>query len=351
MKSNRGLNPNWTFSSFVPCKANESAFKTSIEVSANSGSKYNPLYIYGVRGLGKTHLLHAIGLEVLSKNPEMNILYLESYQFVSQMISRMHKGQLEEFRDTFRNLDVLLFDDVEFLGGCIVRQEVFLQIFNELFLASKQIVVTSSWAPKDIRLMEDHLKNRFASGMVVEILQPDLEARITIIRTKAKVNGYKLSEDVIHFLAETIKLDVRELEECMARLIGLSSSRNASIDLAFARDVLNELYISFGKPNGILIGIPQIQKTVAEHFSLKPSDLKSKSRNRNLVVPQQIAMYLCQEITGESLEHIGKTFGGHDDNAVRLAYWNIRKELETWTKIGNDVKVISAVLGLWKQFV
>lgn len=336
------LNPLYTFPSFVRGKSNEFAFASSMQAALNPGTKYNPLYLYGGVGLGKTHLLQSISRFILDKHPDWNVLYLSSDQFVTQMISRMQKGQMEEFRNTFRNLDVLLIDDIQFIAGKPATQEEFFHTFNELFHAGKQIVITSDQFPKDIKKLEDRLRSRFASGLIADIQPPDLETKIAIIRTKAEINGYKLPEDVIHFLAETIKSNIRELEGCMARVVAFSSLKGVPIDIVLARDVLHDVYSNAQKH----IGIPQIQKTVTEYFGLKPNDLKSKNRSRNLAVPRQIAMYLCREITDESLPQIGKVFGGRDHSTVIHAHQKIKKEVETNTKIYSDITAVKKMLEL-----
>ena len=336
------LNPLYTFKTFVCGKSNEFAYASSLQAALNPGTKYNPLYIYGGVGLGKTHLLQSISQFILDKHPDWSVLYLSSDQFVTQMISRMQKGQMEEFRNTFRNLDVLLIDDIQFIAGKPATQEEFFHTFNELFHAGKQIVITSDQFPKDIKKLEDRLRSRFASGLIADIQPPDLETKIAIIRTKAEANGYNLPEDVIHFLAETIKSNIRELEGCMARVVAFSSLKGVPIDLVLARDVLHDVYSNAQKH----IGIPQIQKTVTEYFGLKPNDLKSKNRSRNLSVPRQIAMYLCREITDESLPQIGKVFGGRDHSTVIHAHQKIKKEVETNTKIYSDINAVKKMLEL-----
>ncbi len=336
------LNPLYTFDTFVRGKSNEFAYASSLQSAMNPGSKYNPLYIYGGVGLGKTHLLQSISQYILAKHPEWNVLYLSSDQFVNQLISRMQKGQMEEFRATFRNLDALLIDDIQFIAGKERTMEEFFHTFNELFHAGKQIVITSDQFPKDIKKLEDRLKSRFASGLIADIQPPDIETKIAIIRTKTEANNYKLSDEVIQFLAETVKSNIRELEGCMARVVAFSSLKGVPVDLALARDVLHDVYSNAQKH----IDIQTIQKAVTEHFGLKPNDLKSKNRSRNLAVPRQIAMFLCREITDDSLPQIGKFFGGRDHSTVIHAHQKIKKEIETNTKIYSDIAAIKKTLEL-----
>lgn len=334
------LNSLYTFDTFVRGKSNEFAHASAISCAKNPGAKYNPLYLYGGVGLGKTHLLQSIGRHILDANPSANVMYLSSDQFVNQLISRMQKGQMELFRETFRNLDVLLVDDIQFIAGKERTQEEFFHTFNELFHTGKQIVVTSDQFPKDIKKLEDRLKSRFASGLIADIQPPDFETKMAIIRTKAEINRYDIPSDVIQFLAETVKSNVRELEGCLARVVAFSSLKGVAVNLQLAREVLYDVYTASNKS----IDIQQIQKAVTEYFSLKPNDLKSKNRSRNLAVPRQIAMFLCREITDESLPQIGRFFGGRDHSTVIHGHQKIKKELESNTRIYSDVAAIKKAL-------
>ncbi|MBI5178357.1 MAG: chromosomal replication initiator protein DnaA [Nitrospinae bacterium] len=334
--------PQYSFDSFVVGKSNEFAYASALQCAKKPGTQYNPLYLYGGVGLGKTHLVQSIGRHILEQNPDAKVMYLSSDQWVNQLISRIQKGQMEEFRNTFRNLDVLLVDDIQFIAGKERTQEEFFHTFNELHHAGKQIVISSDQFPKDIKKLEDRLKSRFASGLIADIQPADLETKIAIINKKAATNGYAIPPDVAEFLAETIKSNIRELEGCMARVVAMASLTGKPIDLAIARETLEGVYANEKKN----VDTPMIQRAVIDHFSLKPTDLKSKGRARNIVIPRQLAMFLCREYTEESLPHIGKAFGGRDHSTVIHAHQKIKKEIETNTRLYKDLTEIKKKLDL-----
>jgi len=334
--------PQYAFESFVVGKSNEFAYASALACAKNPGSKYNPLYLYGGVGLGKTHLIQSIGRYILEQNPEARVLYISSDQWVNQLISRIQKGQMDEFRNTFRNLVVLLVDDIQFIAGKERTQEEFFHTFNELFHDGKQIVISSDQFPKDIKKLEERLKSRFASGLIADLQPADLETKIAIINQKSKMNGYVIPRDVAEFLAATIKSNIRELEGCMARVVAVASLTGRPIDLAIAKETMEGVYSDEKKH----VDIPRIQKAVTEYFSLKPNDLKSKGRSRNLVVPRQLAMYLCREITDDSLPQIGKLFGGRDHSTVIHSHQKVKKDLESNTKLYKDLTAIKKMLEL-----
>ncbi len=334
--------PQYSFDSFVVGKSNEFAYSSALTCAKNPGSKYNPLYLYGGVGLGKTHLVQSIGKYILEQNPDARVLYISSDQWVNQLISKIQKGQMDEFRNTFRNLDVLLVDDIQFIAGKERTQEEFFHTFNELFHAEKQIVISSDQFPKDIKKLEDRLKSRFASGLIADIQAADLETKIAIINQKSSANGYTIPQDVAQFLAETIKSNIRELEGCMARVVAVASLTGRPIDLTLAKETLEGVYSEEKKH----IDTPRIQKAVMEYYSLRPNDLKSKNRSRNLVIPRQLAMYLCREITDDSLPQIGKAFGGRDHSTVLHSHQKVKKDLESNTKLYKDLTAIKRMLEL-----
>jgi chromosomal replication initiator protein len=334
--------PQYSFDTFVVGKSNEFAYASALSCANNPGEKYNPLYLYGGVGLGKTHLVQSIGRYMLEKKPYAKVLYISSEQLVNQLVSKIQKGQMDEFRATFRSLDALLVDDIQFIAGKERTEEEFFHTFNELFHEGKQIVITSDQFPKDIKRLEDRLKSRFASGLIADIQPADTETKVAIINKKAIQNGYSIPEDVALFLAETIKSNIRELEGSMARVVAVSSLTGRPIDLAMAKETLDGVYSEEKKH----IGVPQIQKAVTEFFSLKPNDLKAKSRRRNLVIPRQLAMFLCREITDESLPGIGKAFGGRDHSTVIHACQKVKKDVETNTKLYKDMNAIKKMLGI-----
>jgi len=332
----------YTFESYVVGKCNEFAHASSMQCANKPGNKYNPLFIYGGVGLGKTHLMHAIGQHIQSTKPDFNVLYLSSEQFVNRMISSLQKGQMEEFRKKFRNVDVLLVDDIQFIAGKDRTQEEFFHTFNTLFEEGKQIVVSSDQFPKDIRKLEERLKSRFEWGLIADIQAPDLETKIAILQKKAELNGYQISSEVTSYLAETIKSNIRELEGCLARIVAYSSLSGRPVDLELAKETMDGVYSEAKKH----VDCSQIQNAVCGFFSIRLNELKSKSRTKKLVGPRQIAMFLCREFTDESLPEIGKKFGGKDHSTVIHACNKIKKEIEVNTRIYNDITAIKKVLGL-----
>ncbi|MFQ5431575.1 MAG: chromosomal replication initiator protein DnaA [Nitrospinota bacterium] len=332
----------YSFDSFVVGSCNQFAYASSVNCAKKPGAQYNPLFLYGGVGLGKTHLMQSIGHYIQLVNDEANVLYLSSEQFVNQMISAMQKGRMDGFRRKYRNLDVLLVDDIQFIGGKERTQEEFFHTFNTLFEMGKQIVVSSDQFPKDIRKLEERLKSRFEWGLIADIQPPDLETKIAIIRKKAAQNGYDIPDEVAEFLAHAIRSNIRELEGCLARVVAYSSLSGKPIDLSLAKETLEGVYSDSKKH----VDIAQIQKAVIKYFGLKPNDLKSKSRAKTLVVARQLAMYLCRQYTEESLPQIGKFFGGRDHSTVIHATKKIKKEIEVNTKLYNELKSIEKILDL-----
>ncbi|MBI3793879.1 MAG: chromosomal replication initiator protein DnaA [Nitrospinae bacterium] len=332
--------PQYSFDTFVVGKSNEFANASALACAKNPGTKYNPLYLYGGVGLGKTHLVQSMGRMILENNPDAKVLYISSDNWVNQMISKIKNNQMEEFRATFRKVDVLLVDDVQFFGGKAATQEEFFHTFNELFHEGKQIVITSDQFPKDIKGLEDRLKSRFASGLIADIQPADVETKVAIINKKSSANGHVIPQEVAFFLAETIRSNIRELEGSMARVIAVASITGRPIDLALAKETLDGVYSEEKKH----IGVTQIQKAVTEYYSLKPNDLKAKSRRRNLVIPRQLAMYICRDVTEDSLPTIGKAFGGRDHSTVIHAFQKVKKDLETNTKLYKDLTAIKKIL-------
>lgn len=334
--------PQYSFDTFVVGKCNEFAHASSLQCAIKPGEQYNPLFIYGGVGLGKTHLMQGIGRYIAEKSPEKNILYLSSEQFVNQMISSLQKGQMEKFRKKFRTVDVLLVDDIQFIAGKDRTQEEFFHTYNTLFEQGKQIVVSSDLFPKDIKKLEERLKSRFEWGLIADIQAPDLETKIAIINKKAALNGYKIPPEVGEYLAETIKSNVRELEGCLARVVAYSSLSGRTLNLELAKETMDGVYSEAKKH----IDFQQIQTIVAEYYSLRISELRSKKRTKRVVLPRQMAMFLCREYTDDSLPEIGKKFGGKDHSTIIHAYKKIAHEIEVNTKLYNDLTAIKKSLGL-----
>jgi len=341
-KSPAQFKTQYSFASFVVGKSNEFAYASSLTCAKNPGSKYNPLFLYGGVGLGKTHLMQSIGREVLNNDPTANVLYLSSEQFVNQMIYALQKRQMDLFRKKYRNVDVLLVDDIQFIAGKDATQEEFFHTFNSLFEMGKQIVVSSDQFPKDIKKLEERLKSRFEWGLIADIQPADLETKIAIINKKAALNGFSIPPDVAEYLARAIKSNIRELEGCLSRVVAYSSLSGKPVDLALATETMEGVYSDAEKQ----VDIAKIQKAIIKYFNLKSTDLKSKSRSKRVVVPRQLAMYLCREYTEESLPHIGKLFGGRDHSTVIHAHRKIKDEIEKNTKLYNDLKAIEEILEL-----
>ncbi len=306
------LNPKYTFDTFVIGTSNEFAHAASCAVSQKPANAYNPLYIYGGVGLGKTHLMHAIGHFLIRKNPHLRLVYVPAEKFTNDLISSIRLEKTSQFRETYRNIDVLLMDDIQFLAGKERTQEEFFHTFNSLYDAQKQIVITSDCPPKEIPTLEERLLSRFDWGLIVDIQPPDVETKVAILKKKSLEARIDLPDEVAFFVAHHIKSNVRELEGTLNRLRGLSSLTGSQIDLAFAEEVLSGI-VQSGRKN---LTTEIILRAVADHFRMKPSTLKEKNNSRDVAIPRQIAMYLCKELAQISLPSIGKTFGGKHHTTV-----------------------------------
>ncbi|MBI4829730.1 MAG: chromosomal replication initiator protein DnaA [Nitrospinae bacterium] len=336
------LSEKHVFDNFVVGKSNEFCNASCKAVAHNPGKIYNPLFIYGGVGLGKTHLLQAIGIEVLRRNSKANVLYLSSEKFVNLLINALQQGRMEAFRKRFRSLDLLLVDDIQFIGGKERTQEEFFHTFNSLFEMKKQIVVTSDKFPKDIKNLEERLRSRFAWGLIADIQPPELEIKIAILRKIARQNGIDLDEEVAAYLAGRIKSNIRELEGSLARVMAYASLTGRAIDLDLVADTLKGIYDDASKS----VDLKQIQKAVSDYYSLKISDLKSKSRSKNVALPRHVAIYLCREFTSLSLPEIGKAFGGRDHTTVMHAVGKIKGDIEVNTQLYNEINEIKRALDL-----
>jgi chromosomal replication initiator protein len=336
------LNEKHTFKNFVVGKSNEFCHASCKAVSNNLGKVYNPLFIYGGVGLGKTHLLQAIGAEALKKNPHAGVMYMTSEKFVNSMINALQQGAMAGFRKKYRSLDVLLVDDIQFIAGKERTQEEFFHTFNTLYEMKKQIVVSSDKIPKDMKNMEERLRSRFAWGLIADIQPPELEIKIAILKKIALRNGFTIDEVVAAYLAGKIKSNIRELEGSLSRVMAYSSLTNRPIDMELAQETIKGIY---GETNRS-VDSKQIQKTVADYYSLKISDLKAKSRSKNVALPRHVAIYLCREFTSSSLPEIGQNFGGRDHTTVIHAVSKIKKEIEVNTKLYNEITEIKRILDL-----
>ncbi|HEC04944.1 MAG TPA: chromosomal replication initiator protein DnaA, partial [Thiothrix sp.] len=307
------LNNKMAFNNFVEGKSNQLARAAAMQVGDNPGDSYNPLFIYGGVGLGKTHLMHAVGNNILSNNPSANVVYLHSEAFVNDMISAIRTNRMDLFKQHYRSVDALLIDDIQFFAGKERSMEEFFHTFNALLEGQKQIILTSDRYPRDVEGLDDRLKSRFSWGLSVAIESPDLETRVAILRKKGEEAGLLLPNDVAFFIAQRFKSNIRDLEGALRKLIATVNFRNQTdISLDFVQDALRDQLASQDK----MVTIPNIKKTVSEYYNIRVSDLESKSRARAVTRPRQLAMYLSKELTQHSLPDIGKYFGNRDHTTV-----------------------------------
>ncbi|KIP19962.1 Chromosomal replication initiator protein DnaA [Anoxybacillus thermarum] len=331
------LNPKYTFDTFVIGSGNRFAHAASLAVAEAPAKAYNPLFIYGGVGLGKTHLMHAIGHYVLEHNPSAKVVYLSSEKFTNEFINAIRDNRPDDFRNKYRNVDVLLIDDIQFLAGKEQTQEEFFHTFNTLHEESKQIVISSDRPPKEIPTLEDRLRSRFEWGLITDITPPDLETRIAILRKKAKAEGFDIPNEVMLYIANQIDSNIRELEGALIRVVAYSSLINKEINADLAAEALKDI-IPSSKPR--VITIQDIQRVVGEHFNLKLEDFKAKKRTKSVAFPRQIAMYLSRELTDCSLPKIGEEFGGRDHTTVIHAHEKISALIQTDVQLQKQLKEI-----------
>lgn len=327
------LNPKYTFKNFVQGESNRFAHAASYAVAENPGQIYNPLFIYGGVGLGKTHLIQAIGSYVFSKNPDSKIVYVSTEQFTNEFIDSIQFNQSLKFKEKYRNINVLLIDDIQFLQGKEQTQDEFFYTFNTLYEGRKQIVLTSDRPPKDIPTLEERLKSRFESGLMTDIQPPDIETRTAILKRIIENEHIEIEGDVIHLIASKIKANIRELEGVIIRIIAYSTLKSQKITLEIAESILKDM---ISKKDEINILPSTIQKKVAKYFNIKIEDIKAKNRSLSNILPRHIAMYLCKKFTEYSLSELGKEFGGKDHTTILYASRKIEKEL----RYNNDLKRI-----------
>ncbi len=306
------INPNFTFDNFVEGKSNQLAKAASLQVGENPGVAYNPLYLYGGVGLGKTHLLHAIGNQIFRNKPNAKVLYLHSERFVADMVKALQTNSMNEFKRYYRTVDALLIDDIQFFAGKDRSQEEFFHTFNALLESQQQVILTCDRYPKEINGVEERLKSRFGWGLTVAVEPPELETRVAILMSKAEKAKIDLPYEVAFFVAKRIRSNVRELEGALKRIIANAHFTGKPITLDFVKDALRDLLALQDK----LITIENIQKTVAEYYKVKMADLLSKRRSRSVARPRQMAMALAKELTNHSLPEIGDAFGGRDHTTV-----------------------------------
>lgn len=337
------LNPRFTFDNFVVGANNRFAHAAALAVAESPTRSYNPLFIYGGVGLGKTHLLHAIGQYIREHTSQMKVVYVSSEKFMNEMINSIRDDRTLAFRNKYRGIDVLLIDDIQFLAGKESTQEEFFHTFNALYEARRQVVVTSDSHPREIPTLEERLRSRFEWGLITDIQPPDLETRMAILRKKAEWDKLDLPDEVILFLATKIKSNIRELEGSLIRLSAYASFTGSEITIDLAKEVLKDI---LKEDESKVVSTDLIQKVVAQYFNLKPSDMKAKRRTDAIAFPRQIAMYLTRELTELSLPEIGEYFGGRDHTTVMYACEKIRKKVEEdenfYRLIDNLIRMIKA---------
>ena len=322
------LNPKYTFDTFVVGSNNKLAHAASVAVSESPGEVYNPLFIYGGVGLGKTHLMHSIAHFVLQKRPQSKVLYVTSEYFTNELIESIRNGNnttMSKFREKYRNIDVLLIDDIQFIIGKESTQEEFFHTFNSLHGAKKQIIISSDKPPKDMEILEDRLRSRFEWGLIVDISSPDFETRMAILRKKEELDGYQIDDQVIEYIAQNVKSNIRELEGSLNKIMAYANLENREINLALAEKVLKDII----SPNQKRTITPElITNIVAEHFDLTPSDLTGNKRSSKIAYPRQIVMYLCRQMTETTLKIIGDSLGGRDHTTIMSGINKIEREVE-----------------------
>ena len=335
------LNPKYTFDSFVIGNSNRFAHAASLAVAESPAKAYNPLFIYGGVGLGKTHLMHAIGHYILQGNPNAKVVYVSSEKFTNELINSIKDDKNEEFRTKYRSVDVLLIDDIQFIAGKERTQEEFFHTFNTLHDANKQIILSSDRPPKEIPTLEDRLRSRFEWGLIADIQAPDFETRMAILKKKADVEKLNVPNEVMVYIATKIKSNIRELEGALIRIIAYSSLTNREVTVDLATEALKDI-ISNKQNKSITIDL--IQDVVATYFNLRVEDLKSQRRTRNVAYPRQIAMYLSRKLTDMSLPKIGEEFGGRDHTTVIHAYEKISESLNKDESLEHTINDITKKL-------
>ena len=322
----------FTFDNFVEGKSNQLAKATSIQVAENLGKAYNPLFIYGGVGLGKTHLMHAIGNMILDKNKSANVCFLNSEKFVSDMVKALQHNKIDDFKRYYRTVDALMIDDIQFFAGKERTQEEFFHTFNTLLENKHQIILTCDRYPKEVKGLEDRLKSRFGWGLPVAIEPPDLETRVAILMNKAMLFNAKIPYEVAFFIGKRIRSNVRELEGALRRVIANANFTGKQITLDFTKEALRDLIALQDK----LISVENIQKTVAEYYKIRVLDLLSSKRTRSITRPRQMAMYLAKELTNQSLPEIGHQFGGKDHTTVLHACRRVKELIKRDSQINED---------------
>ena len=338
--SNNSLNPKYTFDTFVVGNNNRFAHAASLAVAEAPGTSYNPLFLYGDVGLGKTHLMHAIGHQVIKNNPNSNVLYVTSEKFTNQLINAIKDNKNEQFRNKYRNIDVLLIDDIQFIAGKERIQEEFFHTFNTLHDNRKQIVLSSDRPPKDIPLLEDRLKSRFEWGLIADISNPDYETRLAILRKKAQTDNVIVDDQILSAIATRVVSNIRELEGVFNKLVAFSTLANGPITIEMAEKAINDISAQKEK----VISADYIQDVVSKYFNINKKDLKGSKRSNDIAYPRQIAMYLCREVAGLSFPKIGEEFGKRDHTTVMHGCNKIEKEIQENTNTKLIVESVKKII-------
>ncbi len=335
------LNPKYVFENYVMGNSNRFAYTAATSVADDPAKKYNPLFIYGGVGLGKTHLMHAIGNRIKQNDPSMKVLYISSEKFTNEIINSIYNKNTEAFRKKYRNIDCLIIDDIQFLKGKEQTQVEFFHTFNDLYDSNKQIIISSDRLPKEIETLEDRMRTRFEWGLVADIQPPDLETRMAILRQKASNDNIELPNDVLTLLATSITSNIREIEGVYTKIVAYSSLMNVPITLEVTKKILDDM--------GNIVQVKQITfesivQAVAEHYHIKKDELFNKKRTQSIAYPRQIAMYLCREMADMSYPRIGELFGGRDHTTVIHAYEKISNKCKIDLKLQNDLKTLQEII-------
>ena len=333
MLLNPNLNPNYTFENFVVGSCNQFSHAAAVAVSKNPAKSYNPLYIYGGSGLGKTHLMNAVGHAALKNDPRLKILYITTEKFMNELINHLQYGKVLDFREKYRSIDLLLMDDIHNLSGKDRTKEEFFHTFNHLYDNQKQIVISSDCPPKEIPGLEERFRSRFEWGLIADLKPPDIETRIAIIKKKAELEGVDLPDEVALFIADKVHSNIRELEGYLRRVVAFASLKGEKIDLDIARESLKDLLDSTAR----IVNVEKIQKLVCHKYKIKLTQLKSKNNSPKVSFPRQIAMYLAKELTDTSLPEIGKKFGGKHHTTVIHSIRKIEKMREDNSEFDKEI--------------
>ena len=322
----RNLNPKYVFDSFVVGNSNRMAHAASLAVAESPAQAYNPLFLYGNSGLGKTHLMHSIGHFILDRNPQAKVLYVTSETFTNELINSIQNNKNEEFRNKYRNIDVLMIDDIQFISKKEGTQEEFFHTFNALYESNKQIIISSDRPPKEIKTLEDRLRSRFEWGLIADVQPPDYETRIAILKKKAAQDNLTVPDDVMAYIAKNIASNIRELEGALTRIVAFATLTNQDISIALAENSLKDI---FSENSATPLTPELIQQVVAEYYNIRVEDIQGSKKPKNIAFPRQVSMYLCRKLLDISLPKIGESFGGRDHTTVIYAISKIEKQLES----------------------